>query len=86
MNDQTKRLYRSRNDRMIAGVCGGLADYLGMDPTVVRLLFVLLFFFGVGSTALVYIVMMVVVPEEPITGATPEVVESEVVDSEGIEE
>jgi len=40
-----KKLYRSRKERMIAGVCGGLAEYLGVDPTWIRLLFILLFFF-----------------------------------------
>mgnify|MGYP000556079925 CR=1 FL=1 len=40
MNVETRRLYRSRSDRMIAGVAGGLGEYLNMDPTIVRLLFV----------------------------------------------
>jgi phage shock protein C len=66
MTSEIKRLYRSRDERMIAGVCGGLAEYLGLDPTIVRLLFVLVFFIG-GSALLVYFVMMLVVPEEPIT-------------------
>ncbi|MBN2499412.1 MAG: PspC domain-containing protein [Anaerolineales bacterium] len=82
MNDQNKRLFRSRDERMVAGVCGGLAEYLGMDPTIVRLLFVLVFFFG-GSALLIYLVMMIVVPEEPLPGGyTPEVVESEVIEEE----
>ena len=62
-NDNVKRLYRSRNERMIAGVCAGLADYLDIDPTVVRLLFVLGFVAG-GATFWAYLVMMLIVPEE----------------------
>jgi phage shock protein C len=64
MPDEIKRLYRSKKDRMIAGVCGGLASYIGIDPTLVRLLFVLGLVAG-GSTFLAYIIMMIVIPEEP---------------------
>lgn len=59
-----KKLYRSRRDRMIAGVCGGLADYFGTDPTWIRLLFVLFFFIG-GSALLIYLIMWIIVPPEP---------------------
>lgn len=62
---ETKKLYRSRADRMIAGVCGGLGRYLGIDPTLIRLAFVLLVLFGVGSGLLAYIIMMLIVPLEP---------------------
>jgi phage shock protein PspC (stress-responsive transcriptional regulator) len=62
-DDNVKRLYRSRNDRMIAGVCAGLSEYLDIDPTVVRLLFVLGFVAG-GATFWAYLVMMLVVPEQ----------------------
>ncbi len=63
---ETRRLYRSRNDRMIAGVCGGLARYLGTDPTLVRVVFALasLFFLGIGGV-LAYLVLWAIVPEEP---------------------
>lgn len=58
-----KHLYRSRTDRMIGGVCGGLADYFGVDPTLVRVAAVLLAVAnGVGVIA--YIILLVVVPEE----------------------
>lgn len=63
-NTSKKRLYRSRKDRVIAGICGGLGDYFGIDPTWVRLLFVLFFFLG-GSAFLVYIIMWLIVPLEP---------------------
>lgn len=68
MPEEIKHLYRSRKDRMIAGVCGGLASYIGIDPTLVRLLFVL-GLFAVGGTFFAYIVMMIVIPEEPVTPA-----------------
>ena len=76
--NEGKRLYRSRNDRMISGVAAGLGEYLGIDPTVVRLLFLLGLLAG-GSTVPVYIVMMIIVPEEPLSpqDSVVEVVETE---------
>jgi phage shock protein PspC (stress-responsive transcriptional regulator) len=63
---EVKKLYRSRTDRMIAGVCGGLAKYFEVDTTWIRLGFaVSLLFWGTGG--LLYLIMMVVVPEEPTT-------------------
>ena len=64
MNTGDKRLTRSTSDRMIAGVCAGLGDYLGIDPTIIRLLAILAFFTGFGGIALVYLVMMIVIPEQ----------------------
>lgn len=65
-----RRLYRSRTDRMIWGVCGGLAKYLNLDPTLVRILFVLLIFAsGVGILA--YIIMAIVVPLEESRATQP---------------
>jgi len=58
-----KRLYRSRSDRMIWGVCSGLADYFGIDPTIVRIIFVLLIFAN-GLGIIAYIVLAIVVPLE----------------------
>lgn len=60
-----KKLYRSRTDRMLAGVCGGIAKYFDMDPTIVRLLWVLAIFLGF-SGVLAYIVAAIVIPLEPI--------------------
>jgi phage shock protein PspC (stress-responsive transcriptional regulator) len=60
-----KRLYRSRKEKMIGGVAGGLAEYFEIDPVIVRLGFVLLFFAG-GIAFLAYIVCMVVIPKEPL--------------------
>ncbi len=65
-----KRLYRSRSDRMLWGVCGGLAKYFGMDPTIVRVLAVLLIFAN-GLGILAYIIMAIVVPLEGSKAAEP---------------
>ncbi len=59
-----KRLYKSRTERMIDGVCGGVAKYFNLDPTLVRIAWVLLTFLG-GSGIILYIVAMVVMPKEP---------------------
>ncbi len=61
---QTKRLFRSRTDVMVGGVCGGLAKYLNVDPTIVRLVFVLLLFIG-GSGFWIYFVLWLITPVEP---------------------
>ena len=59
----TKRLYRLRDGRVVAGVCAGLAAYFGVDPTLVRLAFALLTVFG-GAGVLLYLCAWVVMPEE----------------------
>jgi phage shock protein C len=64
--DTTKILTRSIADRMVTGVCGGLAKYMGMDPTVIRLIFVLLFFVTGPGVLLAYFIMMMIVPEEKV--------------------
>jgi phage shock protein C len=64
MVDLKKRLYRSKDERMLAGVCGGLGEYLEVDPTVIRLAMVLLAFAG-GPGIIAYIVLWIVVPERP---------------------
>jgi len=61
---ENKRLYRSTSDKMIAGVCSGLARYFSMDPTVMRLIFVLLLILG-GHGLLVYLILMIIMPPEP---------------------
>lgn len=58
-----KTLYRSKSDRMVAGVCGGLAQYFDIDSSIIRLLFVLLALVG-GSSVLLYIILAIVIPEE----------------------
>ncbi len=64
-----KRLYRSIRDRKIAGVCGGLGEYFEIDPTLVRLLAVVLFLAG-GGGGLAYIVAWIIVPEAPLDDTT----------------
>ncbi len=64
MENEPKKLYRSKSNRFIAGVCGGLGDYFNVDPTWIRILFVL-FLLAAGSTLLVYLVMWLLVPEQP---------------------
>jgi phage shock protein PspC (stress-responsive transcriptional regulator) len=59
-----KRLHRSSTDRKVAGVCGGIAQYLGWDPTLVRLLWILLTLAG-GSGILIYLILWVVMPDTP---------------------
>ena len=60
---EPKKLYRSRSNTMISGVCGGLAEYIGMDPTVVRLLYVLLSLFSAAFPGLIlYIIAMFIIP------------------------
>lgn len=61
-----RKLYRSRNDRMISGVCGGLAEYVSLDPTLVRVGVVLLGIASQGAIVIAYFVMAIVVPEEPL--------------------
>jgi phage shock protein C len=65
---QTRRLYRSRTDRKLAGVCGGLAQYFNTDATLMRVLFVVLALLG-GPGLVVYLVLWIVVPEEPLGAA-----------------
>jgi phage shock protein C len=59
-----KRLFRSRTDKKLAGVCGGLAEYFGIDPTLVRLAWVLVAAFA-GAGILAYIVAALIIPENP---------------------
>jgi phage shock protein PspC (stress-responsive transcriptional regulator) len=66
----TQRLYRSRSDRMIAGICGGIAHYFAVDSTIVRLFTVLATIFSGGVVALLYAVLWIVVPEDSIGADT----------------
>ncbi len=60
----TKKLYKSKNDRKVCGVCGGLAEYLGIDSTLVRLILIILVLFA-GCGLLAYIIAALVIPDEP---------------------
>jgi phage shock protein C len=72
--EEPRKLYRSRTQRMVAGVCGGLAEYFNVDTTVIRVLFLVLTLFG-GSGLVVYVVMWILVPDAskapPTTSAPP---------------
>jgi len=59
-----EKLYRSTEDKKVAGVCGGLGEYFDIDPTIVRLLW-LVFFFALGTGLLAYIVAWIIVPQKP---------------------
>jgi phage shock protein PspC (stress-responsive transcriptional regulator) len=67
----TRRLTRSRTDRMIAGVCGGFAAYSGIDVNIVRLVMVLLALLG-GSGVVLYLIAWMIVPAEDAAGAAAE--------------
>lgn len=60
-----KRLYRSQNNKVIAGVCGGLAEYFAIDPTIVRLIFAVLLLPGGLPGILPYVIFWLVVPKAP---------------------
>lgn len=60
-----KRLYKSNQNKMIDGVCGGIAEYFGVDPTVVRLLWVLFSLMG-GCGILAYIIAAIIIPRDPV--------------------
>ena len=66
MNNNYKQLTRSRSNRVIAGLCAGLGEYFNIDPTIIRLLFVLGFFVGHFGVFLTYIIMALIIPEEPV--------------------
>lgn len=68
-----KKLYKSNTQKMISGVCGGIAEYFDVDPTIVRILFVI-FGFGGGGGILLYLLAAVIMPDAPLIGDiyTPE--------------
>jgi phage shock protein C len=60
----TRKLYRSKTNRQVAGVCGGLAEYFNLDAALIRILFVVLAVLG-GSGLVIYVAMWIIVPEQP---------------------
>lgn len=65
MSVETKRLVRPKHDRQIASVCSGLGEFFGIDPTLVRLVFILTgIFTAIGPVLLTYIILMITMPEE----------------------
>lgn len=76
MPDQPKRLYRSQSNKVIAGVCGGIAEYLGVDPTVVRIAWVLLSILPLIPGIILYVIAWIIIPVNPTgvlgqTGKSP---------------
>lgn len=62
-----KKLYRSRNARMVAGVCGGLGKFFGIDPTIIRIIYIVLSLFTTAFPGIIlYVILMLVIPEEPL--------------------
>lgn len=61
---EPKRLYKSRTNRVICGVCGGIGEYFNIDPTIVRLILILLIC-GAGFGVLAYIIAAIIIPEQP---------------------
>lgn len=59
-----ERIYRSRSNRIIGGVCSGLGNYLNLDPVLIRIIFIVLAIFA-GGGILIYIILWIVIPEEP---------------------
>ncbi|HZD67725.1 MAG TPA: PspC domain-containing protein [Actinomycetes bacterium] len=64
--ERNRKLYRSQTDRKVAGVCGGLAGYLNLDATIIRVIFVALAVMG-GSGIPIYLAMWIIVPPEPVS-------------------
>jgi phage shock protein C len=60
--EEPRKLYRSRNQRILAGICGGLAEYFNVDATLIRVLFLVLAVFG-GTGLVIYVVMWLIVPD-----------------------
>jgi phage shock protein C len=61
--DPSRKLYRSKTERVVAGVCGGLGQYFGVDPNVFRVLFAVLAVLG-GSGLILYLLMWIIIPSE----------------------
>jgi phage shock protein C len=66
-----KRFHRSKNDRMLGGVCAGLGEYLDVDPAVIRLIWVVVTILSVGTGIIVYILAWIIIPEENTSRAAP---------------
>ncbi len=67
----SKKLYRLEEDKIIGGVCSGLAEYLDIDSSIVRIAFLLIFFFG-GSGLLIYFIMWIIIPAKPSSDVSSE--------------
>lgn len=66
MGNDMKKLVRSSTNRMVCGVCGGIGEYLNVDPTIIRLVWLLCALAGLGTGAVVYIIAAIIMPEESL--------------------
>ena len=74
MGEKTSRkLYRSRVDKILGGVCAGIAEYFNIDPTIVRLAFVAFFVINPIAATIIYIAAWIIVPEKPLKGIPEEI-------------
>lgn len=65
-NLMEKRLYRSRKNRILSGVCGGIGEYIGIDPVIIRIIWAVLSILGFLFTGIIiYLIMILLIPEEP---------------------
>lgn len=64
MNNEYRKLTRSRTKRMLCGVCGGIGEYLNVDPTIIRIAWMLFVFFSFGMAVLIYFIAAVIMPDE----------------------
>jgi phage shock protein PspC (stress-responsive transcriptional regulator) len=62
---ETRKLYRSNTDKKVAGICGGLGEYFNIDPTMIRILFIAVFFLTGSLAFWLYLVLWIVIPENP---------------------
>lgn len=70
--DNQKRLHRSRTDKMIGGVCGGLGEYFNVDPTIIRVLWVVLTLIPLpGSGILAYLILWIIMPQDAVPPMRP---------------
>ena len=67
-----KKLYRSKDNKIIAGIVGWIAEYFDIDPTILRLAWVALTFFGMGAPVVVYIIGLIIIPQRPGVDAPTE--------------
>jgi phage shock protein C len=72
-----KRLYRSKKERMLGGVCAGLGEHFDIDPTVIRLVWAVITVLSIGTGVLVYIIAWILIPEEESGSSEQKTQESE---------
>ncbi len=83
-----KHLTRSKSNRMIGGVCGGIGEYFSIDPTLIRIIFVGIFFLGVGFPLIGYMLLWIIIPPAPpkvageLTETAPEITDSQSVEAD----